>query len=83
MATAMQELRGEESAAEESARAFLAELQAYRSANFPTTEEQDKELLRSVNQQGHRPYVHKPRAYATCTWNTQGLFECRAVREEE
>lgn len=63
MATAIQELREEDGAAEEGARAFLDELQAYRSANFPTTEEQDKELLRSVSQQGHRArtsHAHTP-----------------------
>lgn len=35
-----------ESAINEGARAYLEKLQAYRSANFPTTEEQDRELLK-------------------------------------
>lgn len=45
VATTVGELRGNGGAVE-GAKAFLEELQAYRSKNFPTSEEQDKELLR-------------------------------------
>ena len=49
IATKIGELRGDgdgEGAIAEGARAYLEELQAYRSKSFPSTEEQDRELLR-------------------------------------
>lgn len=45
IATAIGESRGS-GGATEGAKAYLEELRAYRSANFPSTEEQDGELLR-------------------------------------
>ena len=45
MATTVGDLRADGGAVE-GARAYLEEVEAYRSANFPSSEEQDGELLR-------------------------------------